>query len=128
MLIHDGIYFLFEKQLNVQSKTLIQYLLKKGLKRKLYIQLLTNIWWLDQRNWKLDLLSLDPSIPGQNDQQSNHYKIWGRDHSFEEIMHPHGHNTWEFQMKTNVFVKLQHYICEQTAALYKNNCQNWGAY
>ena len=24
MLIHDGIYFLFEKQLNVQSKTLIQ--------------------------------------------------------------------------------------------------------
>lgn len=32
MLIHDGIYFLFEKQLNVQSKTLIQsvFIEKKG--------------------------------------------------------------------------------------------------
>ena len=41
--------------------------------------------WLDQGDWKTDLLSLDP--PRQNDHTHNRHKIWRRDHSFEEFMH-----------------------------------------
>lgn len=99
---------------------------KKGTITETVHTTVTNIWWLEQRNRNVDFLSLDPSIPGQNDQQSNHYKIWGRDRSFEGIMHPHGQNSWEFQMKTTVFV-MQHYIFEQTAASLELGCLlEWG--
>jgi len=35
-----------------------------------------------------------------------------RDHSFEGIMHSHGHNSSETQMKTTVFV-MRHYVSEK---------------
>ena len=51
-------------------------------------------------------------------QLNDQNKTWlRRDHSFEEVIHSLGQNSWKTQMKTTFFV-MHHYVCEQLRKMY----------